>query len=277
MSSIGRNDRCYCGSGKKYKYCCMDKEILPNYDNDLFVVSTYSSKAFEKAELDKFSRFFIETTADEKFEIRKIGRGYVIIDIVPPTNTILVKDYRTVELNDIQLHKLIKYNSQFELIDIGDFSYFNGIAEGGNFTWESVEGFTSSKGKINKLFIRQVLGHFILNVNLFPTKEEFIPVDEFINKGFSIYTQTNIYDIKIRDEKFYFEDVQVYAILSIYDKESLNMDEMIGIVSKEYNVSFDIALGKPFFILKVEEQGLKISVINEKVVDVKGLMVMDNE
>ncbi|MCH4888932.1 SEC-C domain-containing protein [Acidaminobacter sp. JC074] len=26
MSKIGRNDKCYCGSGKKYKKCCLDKE-----------------------------------------------------------------------------------------------------------------------------------------------------------------------------------------------------------------------------------------------------------
>ncbi|MGL4819934.1 MAG: SEC-C metal-binding domain-containing protein, partial [Bacilli bacterium] len=25
---IGRNDRCHCGSGKKYKKCCMAKESV---------------------------------------------------------------------------------------------------------------------------------------------------------------------------------------------------------------------------------------------------------
>ena len=25
---IGRNDQCHCGSGKKYKKCCMDKENI---------------------------------------------------------------------------------------------------------------------------------------------------------------------------------------------------------------------------------------------------------
>ncbi len=23
---LGRNDRCHCGSGKKYKHCCYDKD-----------------------------------------------------------------------------------------------------------------------------------------------------------------------------------------------------------------------------------------------------------
>ena len=26
MSTIGRNDPCHCGSGKKYKKCCMAKD-----------------------------------------------------------------------------------------------------------------------------------------------------------------------------------------------------------------------------------------------------------
>lgn len=28
MSKLGRNDPCYCGSGKKYKTCCMNKKTL---------------------------------------------------------------------------------------------------------------------------------------------------------------------------------------------------------------------------------------------------------
>jgi len=28
MNKIGRNDPCYCGSGKKFKKCCIDKPSL---------------------------------------------------------------------------------------------------------------------------------------------------------------------------------------------------------------------------------------------------------
>ena len=28
--SLGRNDKCYCGSGKKYKKCHLDLDKLPN-------------------------------------------------------------------------------------------------------------------------------------------------------------------------------------------------------------------------------------------------------
>jgi hypothetical protein len=26
MSKLGRNDPCHCGSGKKYKHCCLEKD-----------------------------------------------------------------------------------------------------------------------------------------------------------------------------------------------------------------------------------------------------------
>jgi len=43
MNKIGRNDPCPCGSGKKYKKCCIDKPILEieemvprlNYENSM--------------------------------------------------------------------------------------------------------------------------------------------------------------------------------------------------------------------------------------------------
>ena len=44
MSKIGRNDPCPCGSGKKYKQCCINKELLELDDNDLVRVSNYVQK-----------------------------------------------------------------------------------------------------------------------------------------------------------------------------------------------------------------------------------------
>ncbi|MDD2402385.1 MAG: SEC-C domain-containing protein [Clostridia bacterium] len=271
MCKIGRNDPCPCGSGKKYKHCCMNKELPELGDNDLFRVSAYGSEVFTKAELDKFNRIFIETTADEKFEIWKTGQGYMVKDIVPLENTMLAKGYRTMELNDIQRQKLIKHNLQYESQYIETHYYFDGIVEGGHFAWERVDGFTSSKGKISKLYIRQALDSYLLNVNLLPQKGEFKTVDEFLQTGLSIYTETNKLDFINRDGKLFFEDIQVFAILSITDKESLSIDEMISMVPKEYNVSYDIVIGHPIFILKIQGGDLKISVINEKVINVAKL------
>ena len=31
MNKIGRNDPCYCGSGKKYKHCCLNLKANGSY------------------------------------------------------------------------------------------------------------------------------------------------------------------------------------------------------------------------------------------------------
>lgn len=271
MSKISRNEPCPCGSGKKYKNCCINKELPEFDDNDLLRISSYGSEAYTKAELDNFSRFFIETTAEEKFEIRKSGQGYIVKDIVPPEITMFAKDFRTVEFNDIQRQKLMKHNSQYNFLDIGTHNYFDGIVESGHFTWERADGATSSKGKISKLYIRQALGSYLLNVNLFPQQSEFRSVDEFLQTGLSIHTETNRLDFISREGKLFFEDIQVFAILSVIDKESISIGELFSTDPIEYNVSLDLIIGKPIFILKVQEQGLKISIINERVTDVTKL------
>ena len=206
MSKITRNDPCPCGSGMKYKHCCINKELPEFGDNDLFMVSSYGSEAYGKDELDKYGRFFVETQADEKFEIRKAEQGYIVKDIVPPEITMPVKGYRTVELNDIQRQKLIKHNPQYGFLTIGSHNYFDGIAEDGHFTWDGADGSTSSKGKISRLYIKQALGNYLLNVNLFPEKGEFKSIDEFLLTGLSIYTEINKYDFPCRDGKLFFED-----------------------------------------------------------------------
>lgn len=266
---MGRNDPCPCGSGKKYKNCCIYKELEDN--DDLIKVTSYGSEVYPKAELDKFSRFFIETTDDEKFEVKKAGKGYIVTDKVPPENTMPAKSFQTVQFNDIQRQKLFKRNPEYDYKDIGTHNYFDGIAEDGHFTWDRSDGSTSSKGTINKLYVRQTLGNYLLNIHLFPIKGEFKSIDEFLGTGLSIYTEESKLDFQSRDGKLFFEDCQVFAILSVIDRELLSFDEMLSTIPREYNLCFDIVIGKPIFILKVQEKGLKLSVINEKVTDVTNL------
>ena len=37
MAAIGRNDPCHCGSGKKYKQCCLNKAGKPSIGNRLLL------------------------------------------------------------------------------------------------------------------------------------------------------------------------------------------------------------------------------------------------
>ncbi len=48
MAKIGRNDTCPCGSGKKYKKCCLDKNdaLYPNYDKRYFELKGKDAENF---------------------------------------------------------------------------------------------------------------------------------------------------------------------------------------------------------------------------------------
>jgi hypothetical protein len=55
MDAIGRNDPCHCGSGKKYKKCCEEKDQAKERAQ---VEKTWSKaeKEFEKAKKDSESK-----------------------------------------------------------------------------------------------------------------------------------------------------------------------------------------------------------------------------
>ena len=43
---IGRNDLCYCGSGKKYKKCCLNKETATSPERDWFRIKGKKAEDF---------------------------------------------------------------------------------------------------------------------------------------------------------------------------------------------------------------------------------------
>jgi len=69
---LGRNDPCICGSGKKYKKCCLNETTEPEYEKHLFwesVKERYSDKQLtivedEETDMLKMSEVIIEY-ADE--------------------------------------------------------------------------------------------------------------------------------------------------------------------------------------------------------------------
>jgi len=121
MSKTGRNDPCPCGSGKKYKNCCMGKETLigptgkytlpfneievDRYPEDLIIkemsVKSSEFRRFYEAEKDTFPKDVIWLKADPKFASTfsyQIGQGgkfaiatkkdsdtkFIILDSIPP-------------------------------------------------------------------------------------------------------------------------------------------------------------------------------------------------
>lgn len=83
---VGRNDVCYCGSGKKYKKCCYKNNVYVVNDNNLAKITLFGLEEYSASELDVFDRFFLETSVGEKFEVRKSFDRYIIKDVSTPIN-----------------------------------------------------------------------------------------------------------------------------------------------------------------------------------------------
>lgn len=95
--TTGRNDQCHCGSGKKYKKCCLDK------DNEILISQSKlgNDLKFRPREFDDFEKFFKDDPIDQEF--------YTYLpDISDGENELLEKwwlDYHDLENPDsIKIH-----------------------------------------------------------------------------------------------------------------------------------------------------------------------------
>lgn len=80
MKKIGRNDKCYCMSGKKFKLCCLSKEYLIKQNMD----AKYENGQQESSEnIQKIIKFL-----DSKYKDHKI------IDITDDLNENTYKTYQ---------------------------------------------------------------------------------------------------------------------------------------------------------------------------------------
>ena len=265
---MGNNDPCYCGSGKKYKKCCGSGRSIKN--NEIINITYYGSEVIDRESLDKFNTFYVETTADEKFEITKDLNRYKLKDIIPPVMEKNIDNFRTMRFNEIQLKKLSKPNPRYEGIEIGKHEEFDGIIKGGRFGWINNGDNTCTKGTINKIYVKQDIGNTTLNINLFPPEAAYKPIDEYLDKGFKITTSSNVYSFDYRDDGvLYYEDKKVVAVFSLYDIENPYDFNTPDLLLKEYNVCYDIVLNKPFLVLTVKnENTLNICLINDKIIDI---------
>jgi len=65
MKKIGRNDKCHCGSGKKYKYCCLHRDVR---------------KELELAKAEKISIFNVFSVIPDPRDNR--GKKYKLMDLL---------------------------------------------------------------------------------------------------------------------------------------------------------------------------------------------------
>jgi hypothetical protein len=67
MAKPGRNDPCPCGSGKKYKRCCLDKDVDAELEHERLAAALWSS-VVDADIVDSFDEFNTDTD-DAEYEL----------------------------------------------------------------------------------------------------------------------------------------------------------------------------------------------------------------
>ena len=134
---IGRNELCPCGSGKKYKKCCLQKNQLTEFTRNkiLYAKGLYKNmenKIYQYSKLSKFNndrekctnKFYI--SQESNYIINKLYNTYFINDYINNEGNTVIKRFEydnKLALNKSQrsiLSAIIKSNiSIFKIEDIG--------------------------------------------------------------------------------------------------------------------------------------------------------------
>lgn len=103
MPKIGRNDLCYCGSGKKYKNCCIKKDQEKEYTKNLLEqFETVSDKYFTVKEYIELSGYPVT-----KFD-------FFLLEILNITHSTLYKYDKTSNNETKEItRKLYSYSKEF--------------------------------------------------------------------------------------------------------------------------------------------------------------------
>jgi SEC-C motif len=75
MSKIGRNDPCFCNSGRKYKKCCINIGINTKITKDNLITSSSGDERFSFNNMDHFSETqscVLKTTTHEPFMLMRL-------------------------------------------------------------------------------------------------------------------------------------------------------------------------------------------------------------
>ncbi|MFA4956454.1 MAG: SEC-C metal-binding domain-containing protein [Candidatus Methanoperedens sp.] len=116
-SKPGRNDPCPCGSGKKYKRCCLDKKTIEDFDYSKKQVPEFKLPRISPLAMMRIEQKMLKNPvefAKFKKEIEKTGRAEEIEDFISKSwNLDKIKIMSTEEI----IGKLRSMNVKFDIED----------------------------------------------------------------------------------------------------------------------------------------------------------------
>lgn len=110
-SKIGRNDLCYCGSGKKYKRCCLDKDKLrEKRDKAIEMYEEQYKSAYEYVAENEYEEererarkyFFVCDQEDVNIQFEKYFNTYFLQDFVTENKRNVVLEYAEKNLESLK-------------------------------------------------------------------------------------------------------------------------------------------------------------------------------
>ncbi len=162
MAKIGRNDPCVCGSGKKYKNCCLKNSEAINIEN-------YKYDKYLKARKSACSKIFLIGT--ETLDIEKSDTAYYLLDfLINPVDDDKIKNIQDFDifLDDISFLFTVYGYPIYDLIefdrDLDDFGFDTENIED-NYLWKYcytnfIEHFTEEEKNFLGSLEKSIAGFF---------------------------------------------------------------------------------------------------------------------
>lgn len=216
------------------------------------------ANALTKEELNEHKVFFVETTKQEVFKIERKENSYIMTDVSPPILEKEINDYGSVQLPKKALETL-KENPYYDFMNVRGFKTFEGIAKKGLFGFTGVDdkGMTVTSGTIDKLYIKQEIGNFTLNIHHFEFPGKKVELDKLVQNHFVIETEDESFTFEKRDDDFYYNEQKLIAVFSIVNKiKNISIENIMAKnIQGEFDVSSDILYINRPFILVTENNG----------------------
>lgn len=152
---LKRNDKCHCGSGKKYKKCCIDKDKKNSFElKKIMKLKESYLKAHENVMNYASQREDFEKIKDEASKLFFLKKMECPQEILPVFNTFMIKDFL---LEENRSNLIVEYYNKFKskLSSLEVNILYNTILS--YISLYSVESVDDYKIKLKDLFTNEII------------------------------------------------------------------------------------------------------------------------